>query len=142
MTPWGCWQVVSGLRQCCKSYARYLPWELGWRVYIGYQVTMGTQVACVFRIPGHHGSLASRKSDARSVVHFWFHFVRVPADQGIWPREAYTAPLQVVTNPYDRTKIKLLFINKTEDDIVLRHELDRLAMEYPETLEVISCPIF
>lgn len=44
--------------------------------------------------------------------------------------------LQVVTNPYDRTKIKLLFINKTENDIMLREELDRLAMEYPETLEV------
>jgi len=43
---------------------------------------------------------------------------------------------EVVTNPYDRTKIKLLFINKTENDIMLREELDRLAMEYPETLEV------
>eukprot|EP00667_Euglena_gracilis_P013563 EG_transcript_14001 len=43
---------------------------------------------------------------------------------------------EVVTNPYDRTKIKLLFVNKTEDDIVLREELDRLVLEYPETLEV------
>ena len=44
--------------------------------------------------------------------------------------------MQVVTNPYDRTKIKLLFVNKTEDDITMKEELDRLAFEYPDTLEV------
>eukprot|EP00667_Euglena_gracilis_P010672 EG_transcript_10864 len=43
---------------------------------------------------------------------------------------------EVITNPYDRTKIKLLFINKTENDIVLKEELDRLCLEYPNSLEV------
>jgi len=43
---------------------------------------------------------------------------------------------EVVTNPYDRTKIQLLYVNKTEEDIALKEELDRLAQEYPENLQV------
>eukprot|EP00993_Chasmostoma_nieuportense_P005143 NODE_5777_length_612_cov_19.276289_g5613_i0.p1 GENE.NODE_5777_length_612_cov_19.276289_g5613_i0~~NODE_5777_length_612_cov_19.276289_g5613_i0.p1 ORF type:complete len:145 (-),score=44.90 NODE_5777_length_612_cov_19.276289_g5613_i0:61-495(-) len=42
----------------------------------------------------------------------------------------------VITNPYDRTKIKILFCNKTEDDILLKDELDRLHFEYPDQVEV------
>eukprot|EP01012_Entosiphon_sulcatum_P041158 TRINITY_DN54963_c0_g1_i1.p1 TRINITY_DN54963_c0_g1~~TRINITY_DN54963_c0_g1_i1.p1 ORF type:complete len:306 (+),score=41.57 TRINITY_DN54963_c0_g1_i1:25-942(+) len=46
---------------------------------------------------------------------------------------------EVVTNPYDTTKITLLYVNKTPQDIVLKEELDRLAEEYPDKFSVTHC---
>jgi nitrate reductase (NAD(P)H) len=38
--------------------------------------------------------------------------------------------------PEDRTEMHLVYANRTEDDILLRAELDRWAAEYPDRLKV------
>lgn len=38
---------------------------------------------------------------------------------------------KVITTPEDTTKIKLLYANETENDILLRSELDQIASKYP-----------
>ncbi|PWA03442.1 hypothetical protein BB558_000384 [Smittium angustum] len=43
---------------------------------------------------------------------------------------------KVIGNPEDTTKIKLLFANVTENDILLKDELDRIREEHPEQLEI------
>lgn len=54
-----------------------------------------------------------------------------------------TPMLQVVNhilrNPNDRTKVHLLFANVTEEDIILRDEIDALVHLYPEQLKVTYC---
>lgn len=42
----------------------------------------------------------------------------------------------VCTTEKDNTKISLLFANKTEDDILLRRELDEYARIYPQKFKV------
>lgn len=46
---------------------------------------------------------------------------------------------EIIRNGHDSTKIKLLFANVKEDDIILRNELDALAYLYPEKLQVRYC---
>ncbi|ORX92399.1 putative NADH-cytochrome b5 reductase [Basidiobolus meristosporus CBS 931.73] len=43
---------------------------------------------------------------------------------------------KVFKNPEDKTKITLVFANVNEDDILLRDELDKLAMEHPEQFKL------
>ena len=42
----------------------------------------------------------------------------------------------VMRDPDDRTRLKLLFANQTEEDILLREELDRIEKENPGRFEV------
>jgi nitrate reductase (NAD(P)H) len=42
----------------------------------------------------------------------------------------------VLSNPDDETKIKFLFGNKSEKDILLRYTLDRLRREHPDRFEI------
>lgn len=42
----------------------------------------------------------------------------------------------VLSNPKDKTKIKFLFANKSEKDILLRYTLDRLQREHPDRFTV------
>lgn len=42
----------------------------------------------------------------------------------------------VIKNPNDTTKLALLFANQTEDDILLRKELDDLAQQHPGRFKV------
>jgi NAD(P)H-flavin reductase len=42
----------------------------------------------------------------------------------------------VLANPADKTKIKFLFANKSEKDILLRYTLDRLQREHPNRFSV------
>lgn len=42
----------------------------------------------------------------------------------------------VLSNPKDKTKMKLLFCNKTEQDILLREELEKIAAENPDRFNV------
>ena len=42
----------------------------------------------------------------------------------------------ILRNPADQTKMKLLFANQTEDDILLRDELERLQKENPDQFQV------
>uniref|UniRef100_A0A914CA97 NADH-cytochrome b5 reductase n=1 Tax=Acrobeloides nanus TaxID=290746 RepID=A0A914CA97_9BILA len=43
---------------------------------------------------------------------------------------------EILNNPADPTKIWILFANQTEDDILLRPELDILAKEHPDRFKV------
>ncbi|KAK9766352.1 Nitrate reductase [NADH] 1 [Basidiobolus ranarum] len=42
----------------------------------------------------------------------------------------------ILNDPSDKTKISLLFANKSEEDILLRDELERLSDKHPEQLKV------
>lgn len=42
----------------------------------------------------------------------------------------------VLRNPLDTTKISLIFANLTEEDILLKKELDDLALQHPEQFRV------
>ncbi|ORX88329.1 molybdopterin binding oxidoreductase [Basidiobolus meristosporus CBS 931.73] len=42
----------------------------------------------------------------------------------------------ILKDPSDNTKLSLLFANKSEEDILLREELERLTRKYPEQLKV------
>eukprot|EP00227_Mantoniella_beaufortii_P009506 CAMPEP_0197593360 /NCGR_PEP_ID=MMETSP1326-20131121/17928_1 /TAXON_ID=1155430 /ORGANISM="Genus nov. species nov., Strain RCC2288" /LENGTH=61 /DNA_ID=CAMNT_0043159311 /DNA_START=78 /DNA_END=260 /DNA_ORIENTATION=+ len=42
----------------------------------------------------------------------------------------------VLSNPADKTKIKFVFANKSEKDILLRYTLDRLQKENPGRFSV------
>lgn len=46
---------------------------------------------------------------------------------------------EILRNPKDETKVRLLFANVKEEDIILRNELDTLAYFYPDRFEVIYC---
>ncbi|RLV91605.1 Plasma membrane-associated coenzyme Q6 reductase PGA3 [Spathaspora sp. JA1] len=39
---------------------------------------------------------------------------------------------RIITNPEDHTKIKLIFGNETEKDILLKSEIDEIASKYPD----------
>lgn len=43
---------------------------------------------------------------------------------------------EVLYNPDDKTKVTLLFANTSIDDILLKSDLDKLALKYPDRLKV------
>jgi len=53
---------------------------------------------------------------------------------GITPM--YQVLLKILNNPADKTKVSLVFCNKTVDDILLKNELDSLAAKHPNRLKV------
>ncbi|SMN20813.1 similar to Saccharomyces cerevisiae YKL150W MCR1 Mitochondrial NADH-cytochrome b5 reductase, involved in ergosterol biosynthesis [Maudiozyma saulgeensis] len=57
------------------------------------------------------------------------------AGTGITP--LYQLAHHITQNPNDKTKIKLLYGNKTPNDILLKKELDNLQSKYPEKFEVV-----
>ncbi|KAF8215790.1 ferredoxin reductase-like protein, partial [Mycena galopus ATCC 62051] len=54
---------------------------------------------------------------------------------GITP--LYQVITHALSSPANTTKFKLLFSNVTEEDILMREDLDALAKKYPNTLEVV-----
>ncbi|OBA27014.1 ferredoxin reductase-like protein [Hanseniaspora valbyensis NRRL Y-1626] len=60
--------------------------------------------------------------------------VLIGGGTGITP--LYQIIHQVTKNPEDKTKIKLFYGNKTEEDILLKKELDSIAAKYPGQFEV------
>ncbi|KAJ1675405.1 hypothetical protein EV182_001334 [Spiromyces aspiralis] len=42
----------------------------------------------------------------------------------------------VLENPEDKTKLSLLFANRSEDDVILKDELDELAARHPDRFQV------
>jgi len=54
---------------------------------------------------------------------------------GITP--LYQVITHALASPSNTTKFKLLFSNVTEEDILMREDLDALAKKYPKTLEVV-----
>ncbi|CAM9788042.1 unnamed protein product [Phaeothamnion confervicola] len=58
----------------------------------------------------------------------------VAGGTGITPM--YRVIRGVLDDPEDRTRLSLVFANKTEEDILLRDEFDRLASDNPERFQV------
>lgn len=46
---------------------------------------------------------------------------------------------EIVNNPEDKTQVSLIFANQTEDDIILRDELDQMAAKH-DNFQVYVCP--
>ncbi len=46
---------------------------------------------------------------------------------------------EIVNNPEDKTQVSLIFANQTEDDIILRDELDQMAAKH-DNFQVHACP--
>ena len=46
----------------------------------------------------------------------------------------------VLKDPEDKTEISLLFANQTEDDILLKTEIDNLQSKNPDRLKVCQRP--
>jgi cytochrome-b5 reductase len=42
----------------------------------------------------------------------------------------------ILTNPADKTKVKLIYANVSEDDILLKEELDQLAKDHSEQFSI------
>ncbi|KAJ5233165.1 hypothetical protein N7468_006121 [Penicillium chermesinum] len=59
---------------------------------------------------------------------------RVAGGTGITPM--FSIIKAVCTNDKDNTKLSLLYANKTEEDILLREEVDRYAQEHPNKFKV------
>jgi len=62
------------------------------------------------------------------------HIGMVAGGTGITPE--YQVIRKILENPSDKTKVTLLYANKTEEDILLRHELDALAKKHPKQFTV------
>ncbi|CCK70942.1 cytochrome-b5 reductase KNAG_0F02800 [Huiozyma naganishii CBS 8797] len=57
------------------------------------------------------------------------------AGTGITP--LYQLAHHIVQNPKENTKVKLLYGNKTPEDILLKKELDQLQKDHPDKFEVV-----
>ena len=42
----------------------------------------------------------------------------------------------ITKNPKDKTKLALIFANQTEDDILLRNELEEVAKNHPDQFKL------
>ncbi|CAN3354149.1 NADH-cytochrome b5 reductase 1 [Diutina catenulata] len=62
------------------------------------------------------------------------HFGMIAGGTGITPM--YQIITAVLKNPEDKSKISLVYANVTEQDILLKAELDKLAAEHPEQFKV------
>ncbi|CAD0085024.1 unnamed protein product [Aureobasidium vineae] len=58
------------------------------------------------------------------------HLVLVAGGAGITPM--FQALRSVLDNPEDKTRVSLVYANKTEADILMRKELDALASQHPQ----------
>ena len=58
------------------------------------------------------------------------HITLIAGGTGITPM--YQLMRAVFNNPNDKTKVSLVFGNKTKEDILLKEEFDRLEKEYPD----------
>jgi len=59
----------------------------------------------------------------------WESVGMVAGGTGITPM--YQLLLEILSNPRDRTEVRLVYSSRTEADIILREELDALAAAYP-----------
>eukprot|EP01024_Parvocaulis_polyphysoides_P026157 TRINITY_DN23869_c0_g1_i5.p1 TRINITY_DN23869_c0_g1~~TRINITY_DN23869_c0_g1_i5.p1 ORF type:complete len:276 (+),score=23.82 TRINITY_DN23869_c0_g1_i5:50-877(+) len=62
------------------------------------------------------------------------HFGMLAGGTGITPM--YQIAQAILSNPKDKTKISLIFGNVTVDDILLKDELEQMALEHPDQFSV------
>jgi len=63
--------------------------------------------------------------------------LQVAGGSGITPMLQVAS--EIVNNPEDKTQVSLIFANQTEDDIILRDELDQMAAKH-DNFQVHACP--
>ncbi|KAI8582972.1 hypothetical protein K450DRAFT_225703 [Umbelopsis ramanniana AG] len=61
----------------------------------------------------------------------------IAAGSGITPM--FQLLHKILDNSEDKTKVNLLYCNRTEDDILLRKELENMAAKNPERLQITYC---
>jgi cytochrome-b5 reductase len=61
-------------------------------------------------------------------------FGMIAGGTGITPM--YQVARAILENPEDKTKIYLIYANVTYDDILLKEDLDRFALDYPDQFKV------
>ncbi|CAO3658721.1 unnamed protein product [Umbelopsis ramanniana] len=61
----------------------------------------------------------------------------IAAGSGITPM--FQLLRKILSNSEDKTKVKLLYCNRTENDILLREELENMAAKNPERLQITYC---
>ena len=55
----------------------------------------------------------------------WEHIGMIAGGSGITPM--FQVLLEILNNPEDKTKVTMIFANKTEEDILLRKQLDEMS---------------
>jgi cytochrome-b5 reductase len=68
------------------------------------------------------------------VLHRWDHLGLVAGGTGVAP--LFQIVQILLQDPTDTTRIQLLSINKKEDDLLMREEMDQLAKDYPDRFSV------
>ena len=83
-----------------------------------------------------HGALKGKRKmhGDPTVLHRWSDIGLVAGGTGIAP--LLQIARLVLDEPTDRTRVKLLAINRHEEDILMRAELDQLAQAHPERFAV------
>ena len=64
--------------------------------------------------------------------------VQIAGGSGITPMLQVAS--EIVSNPEDKTQVSLIFANQTEEDIILRDELDQMAAKH-DNFQVHICPV-
>ncbi|GAV27088.1 hypothetical protein PMKS-000549 [Pichia membranifaciens] len=85
-----------------------------------YFATLNPGAKVLFKGPVGRMSYKSNMAD---------NIVMIAGGSGITPMLAVLG--SIITSPEDKTSVKLLFANETENDILLREELDEYVKEYP-----------
>merc|ERR1712003_76475 len=80
---------------------------------------------------GHVSYFGRGKFTIHKNVEMLNHVGLIAGGTGITP--AYQIIKAVVKDKKDNTKVYLLYANKTEEDILLKDELDELARKYPKS---------
>lgn len=81
-------------------------------------------MVCLFTVGFTH--------DEKSILRL--HSFQIAGGTGITP--AYQLIKQILRNKNDHTKISLIYANKSEEDILLRSELEVLSVGHPDRLKV------
>jgi cytochrome-b5 reductase len=141
-------EMVSGLHVASALLAKYKGPEMEKAVIrpytpIGDEDDKGTLTLLVKRYPD--GPMSTRMHDMEPGQRLEFkgplpkypwtanqhaHVALVAGGTGITPM--YQLTRRILTNPDDRTKVTLVYGNISEDDILLRRELDHLENTYPQ----------
>ncbi|RKP34185.1 hypothetical protein BJ085DRAFT_21696 [Dimargaris cristalligena] len=88
----------------------------------------------------HHTSVGDTAEIRGPIMHWpyqpnrWGHIAMIAGGTGITPM--FQLLETILTNPNDRTRISLIFSNRTERDIPLQAELEKIQARYPERFQL------